>query len=144
MNVKQYLNQLYRLDEFIESNQEELERLKEVAVSIKAMNTDKDVVQESSTSTDAKYVDIIAKIDELERLINEELNRFFTLKMEIRTFINGVKDADERLLLKYKYINFYTWNEIHVKMNMSIRNVHRIHKSALNSLNNLKVGTLCH
>ena len=134
MNVKQYLSQLYRLDEFINSNQQELANLRELAISIKGVNTEKDKVQESSTSTDAKYVDIVAKCDELERLIENELDRFFSLKMEIRAVINAVKNTDERLLLKLRYINFYSWEEISREMNMSLRNLHYIHSSALNNL----------
>ena len=134
MNVKQYLSQLYRLDEFINSNQQELANLRELAISIKGVNTEKDKVQESSTSTDAKYVDIVNKCVELERLIENELDRFFSLKMEIRAVINAVKNTDERLLLKLKYINFYSWEEISREMNMSLRNLHYIHSSALNNL----------
>jgi len=134
MNVKQYLNQLYRLDEFIKSNQEELANLRELAISIKGVNTEKDKVQESSSSTDAKYVDIVNKCVELEKLIEGELDRFFTLKMEIRAVINAVKNTDERLLLKLRYINFYSWEEISREMNMSLRNLHYIHSSALDNL----------
>lgn len=134
MKAKQYLNQLYRLDEFIKSNQEELDALREISTAIKVVNTDKDKVQESNSSSDARYVEVLMKIDELERLIDDELKKFFDLKMEIRTVINSVKNDDERLLLKLRYVNFYSWDKISYEMHMSIRTVHRVHSSALNNV----------
>jgi hypothetical protein len=35
------------------------------------------------------------------------------------------------LLLKYRYLNFMSWNDICYNMNVSMRTVHRIHTMAL-------------
>ena len=135
MNAKQYLKQAYRLNEMIISNQEELSALRESASSIPGIDYSKDKIQSSKSSGDAGFVNIISKIIELENSINADIERMFDLKNEIRSVINDVQDADEKLLLRLRYINFNTWEEICDKLYVSIRTVHRIHAAALANVN---------
>ena len=69
--------------------------------------------------------------DELKNEINAEINRIVSLKLEIRSVINAVQDHDERLLLKYRYLNFMQWDDICEHMQVSMRTAHRIHAAAL-------------
>ena len=131
MNAKQYLKQAYRLNEMISSNQEELSALRESASSIPGIDYSKDKIQSSKSSGDAGFVNVISKIIELEDSINADIERMYDLKNEIRSVINNVQDADEKLLLRLRYINFNTWEEICDKLDVSIRTVHRIHSAAL-------------
>jgi len=48
--------------------------------------------------------------------------------------IDKVKDASEALLLRYRYINGYGWEEISELMNYSPRNIHYLHKKALKAV----------
>lgn len=131
MNAKQYLKQAYRLNEMIKSNQEELSALRESASSIAGIDYSKDKVQSSKSSGDAGFVNVIAKIIELEDSINADIAKCISLKNEIRTVINNVQDADEKLLLRLRYINFKTWDEICDELYVSLRTVHRVHAAAL-------------
>lgn len=131
MNAKQYLKQAYRLNELIKSNQDELNALRESATSISGIDYSKDKVQSSKSSGDAGFVNIVAKIVELEDSINDDIAMCISLKNEIRTVINNVQDADEKILLRLRYINFKTWDEICDELHVSLRTVHRIHSAAL-------------
>ena len=144
MNAQQYLRQAYRLDELIKSNQEELQNLREQAVTIGAIDYAKDKIQ-SSPKADAPFSNTVMKIIELEESIQADIDKLFALKLEIRTAINNMEDADEKLLLRHRYLNFLQWDEICDEMHLSMRSVLRIHMSALqNIVVPLKVGTKWH
>lgn len=57
-------------------------------------------------------------------------------KRAIEKEIDNVKDAGEALLLRYRYIDGYGWEEISELMNYSPRNIHYMHKKALHSVAN--------
>lgn len=143
MNAKTYLRQAYRLNELIYSNEQELDELKELSVNISGIDTSKDKVQTSS-SGDASYTKIIERIDELERVIKNDIEKLLKLKLEIRNTISSVPDNEEKLLLQHRYLNFMNWSDICDSMCVSDRTVHRIHIRALTSVDNiLKVDTVC-
>lgn len=133
MNSKQYLKQAYRLNELIHSNKQELADLRLLSDSISGMDYSKDRVQ-TSTSSDAGFTNIVAKIVELEKAINIDTERMLSLKLEIRESINAVQDNDEKLLLKYRYLNFMSWEDICSYMQVSMRTAHRIHAAALSNV----------
>lgn len=134
MNVKNYLNQCYRLNEIIDSNKNELVNLNNLAISIQSMKFDSDKIKKSNTSNDAKFVEIILKIEELERKIYDDIDKYVSLEDEIRNVIDSVKNNTERTIFRYRYLNFFTWEKIAGKTNLSVRQVHRIHKIALKNL----------
>ena len=130
MTAKQYLKKAYRLNDLIKSNQQELADLRLLSDGVPGIDYSKERVQ-SSPSQDAPFVHIVCKIIELENEINAEINRMVSLKLEIRSVINAVQDHDERLLLKYRYLNFMQWDDICEHMQVSMRTAHRIHAAAL-------------
>ena len=130
MQVKAYLKQAYRLNELIQSDQQELEDLRLLASSVPGIDYSKDKVQ-SSPSGDAGFTNIVMRIVELEAAINKDIDRLLALKLEIRETINAVQDNEERLLLKYRYLNFMSWDDICSMMCISVRTAHRIHSSAI-------------
>lgn len=133
MQTKTYLKQAYRLNELIQSDQQELEDLRLLAGSVPGIDYSKDKVQ-SSPSGDAGFTNIVMKIIELEAAINNDIERLLALKLEIRETINAVQDNEERLLLKYRYLNFMSWEDVCSYMQVSMRTAHRIHKSALENV----------
>lgn len=133
MNAKEYLQQAYRLNELINSNLVELQQLRDFSTSIAPVDVSKERVQGGIDSHD-KIGNIVAKIADLDDVINSDIDKLVDLKQEIRTAINNVEDDDEKLLLRYRYINFYGWDEIRKKLCMSMRTVHRVHSSALQNI----------
>lgn len=133
MQAKEYLEQAYRLNELIESNKSELDELRVLSESVSGIDTSKEP-SGSSCSGDAGFTRIIAKIIDLEKAIKNDIESMLSLKLEIRTTINTVKDNDEKLLLKLRYLNFMTWENICDKMCVSVRTAHRIHADALKNI----------
>ena len=131
--TKRYLKQAYRLNELIQCDQQELAELRVLSRSLSGTDYTKDRVQ-TSPSTDAGYTKIIHKMMVLEDTINTEIENMLSLKLEIRTVINAVQDNEQKLLLKYRYLNFLSWEEICDEMNVSMRTAHRIHVEALSNI----------
>lgn len=130
--MRNYLSKLYRLNNFINSNLEELKRLRELSVSLPAMNYDKERVK-GGTDED-KLQNAVCDIIELEDKIKAEIDEYVRIENEIREVINRQDDVDERLLLRLRYIEFNTFEQIAIKMNYSLRQIWRIHKKALKNV----------
>ncbi len=73
--------------------------------------------------------------DEMVRLC-KKISTLLKEKRAIEKEIDNVNDASESLLLRYRYIDGYGWEEISELMNYSHRNLHYLHKKALSAVAN--------
>jgi len=64
----------------------------------------------------------------------KKVSRILKEKRAIEKEIENVKNASEALLLRYRYIDGYGWEEISEFMNYSPRNLHYMHKKALSAV----------
>lgn len=133
MTAKEYLQQAYRLDELIASDKKELDALRELSTSLSSQDTSRDAVM-SSGSNSASFTKIVDKIADLEAKIKEEIEQYIALKSEIRNVIDAIQDKDEKLCLRYRYIEFLNWEQIAERMNYSLSQTTRIHGRALQSV----------
>lgn len=133
MTAKEYLRQAYRLNELINSDLEELEQLRALSTSISSPNMS-GMPSSGSRNTEPAFAKAIMKIIDLEKKVNDEIDRYVDLKAEIRETINQLSDNEEKVLLRCRYINFCTWDVICEKLSVSMRTVHRIHASALQNV----------
>lgn len=99
MTAKQYLSQAYRLNERINSDLSELDRLRDLATSLSGVNYD-GVRVSKTRSTEAPFEKTICKIIDAERKINAEIDRLVDLKAEISEAISQLANVDEQLLLR--------------------------------------------
>ena len=129
MTAKEYLRQAYRLDHKINSDLEEVAALREMASSVSSPQLSERV--QTSRKGDAPFVRCLEKIIELEDKINKEIDLLVELKKEIRTVITTVDDTDERMVLKYRYVHNYTWEQIGNELHADARTVRRWHGKAL-------------
>lgn len=129
MNAKAYLQRVYRLNELINSDLAELEELRALATSITPGDVSKDKVQGNAQND--KIGNIVAKIVDLNTEINNEIDEYVDFKKEVRTKIMLVPDNTEKLILKYRYLEFLTWEQIAVNLNYTFQWVHVLHKRAL-------------
>lgn len=129
MTVKEYLRQAYRLDQRIDSHVAELEHLRDLSTRIQGANLGERV--SCTRNTEASFTRIVDKIVDMQERINTEIDALVDLKAEMDIAIEQMPDVDERLLLRYRYINNISWDGIAKALNVSSRTVHRIHASAL-------------
>ena len=133
LTAKQYLKQGYKLNELINSYIEELDQLRALSTSISSPSVS-DMPSGGSGNKEPAFVKAIMKIVELEKKINDKINKYVDLKNEISETIEQLSNTEEKVLLRCRYINFYTWETICEKLNVSMRTVHRIHASALQNV----------
>ena len=129
MTAKEYLRQAYRLDQKISSDLEEVASLREMSASVSSPQPTERV--QTSKNTDAPFVRALEKIIDLEEHINKEVELLIELKNEIRVVITTVEDTDERMVLKYRYVHNYTWEQIGNELHADARTVRRWHGKAL-------------
>jgi len=129
MKIKEYLHQAYRLDKRIQSNIEEMEGLREMATSVSSPSWDERV--QTSRCEEAKFVRCVERIMDLERRINAEVDNLIALKEQIRCVINEVSNTDERMVLRYRYVHNFTWEQIGDALDADRTTVYRWHNAAL-------------
>ena len=130
MKAKEYLHQAYRLDKRIQSNIEEMERLRELSTSVSSPSWGERI--QTQRHTDALFVRYLERIEELQIKINDEVDHLVALKAEIRDVINKVTDIDERMVLRYRYVHNFTWEQIGDELNVDKSTIRRWHGNALN------------
>lgn len=133
MTAKQYLRQAYRLNELINTDLAELEQLKALSKSVSSPNLS-GMPSSGTKNTEPAFVRAIEKIIDLEKVIDAEIDRFVDLKREIRNVINQVPDNNQKLVLKLRYIQFLKWESVAIEMDLSLKQVHRIHNEALKNV----------
>lgn len=73
----------------------------------------------------------VGKMIELQNIINKNLNKLYGLKVEIETLINKLPTR-EQYLVRARYLENKTWEQICVDMNYCWKQIHNIHSKALN------------
>ncbi|MCH5186819.1 MAG: DUF1492 domain-containing protein [Oscillospiraceae bacterium] len=131
MTAKEYLSRGRRLDELIDSDVRELQRLRHLAMSI-TPNYEGEPV--SGGEVKSRTEEIVVKICSLEERIQSEIDDYVDVQREIREAIVNVKNPNERLLLRERYIIFRSWEDIAEKMGYSVRSVYTIHGRALRKI----------
>lgn len=129
MTPKEYLKQAYRLDHRINSDLEELEKLRELSTAISAVSFEERV--SGTRPTDPPFVRYIDKIIDMENRINSEIDTFVDLKEQMRTAIDAIPNVDERMVLRYRYVQGMTWEDIAKELIADRSTVIRWHSKAL-------------
>ena len=75
------------------------------------------------------------KVDELERKITQAIDELADIRMEIEAVLGQLDDDTLRELMKYRYIDGLTWEQVAEKMHYSWRHTCRLHGEALAKIN---------
>lgn len=76
----------------------------------------------------------VEKMTEIDAKLNELLCDKVEEKYKIEQAINGIDDDTTRVLLRYRFINGYTMEEVAEKMGYDLRWLYRIYKKAINQI----------
>lgn len=130
MTAKEYLNQARHLDALINCRLREIDYWRDLSSSVSGTRFD-GMPHSPNRPTETPFVRCLEKIDEIRRNVEEKVAYLVRLKEEINTAIDMLENRDEQLVLRYRYLDDCTWEEISRMLNVSLRTVHRIHGSAL-------------
>ena len=78
--------------------------------------------------------DLYVKMIDYSNEINGQIDEYVDIRKDIEAVINTVQDLTLRTLLRYRYIDGLTWEQIAVTMNYCYMQVCRMHGMALNEL----------
>ncbi len=129
MTAKEYLNQARHLDALIHCRLREIDYWRDLSSSVSGSGFEEH--HNPNRPTEAPFVRCLEKIDEIQHSVEEKVAYLICLKEEIDKAIDKLDNRDEQLLLRYRYLDNCTWEEIAAMLNVSIRSVHRIHGMAL-------------
>ena len=126
--AKEYLGKIYHIDSQIESKLQQLDSLKALATSTSITLSD---MPGAATRNVHKKEDIIVKLIDLEREIDDDVDRLVDLKAEAMHAIAQVKNTRYRLLLEKRYLCYENWERIASDLGYSVRNITALHNKAL-------------
>ena len=127
---KAWLLQYRRLDDRIDRLEKEKSRWMERATKMSAPS---DGMPHGSGISDA-VGQAVAKIADLQAEINREIDRLVDLRREIEAAIQTVGDDTMQDLLRYRYIDAMTFEEVAVRMHYSYQWVCILHGRALSDM----------
>jgi hypothetical protein len=99
-----------------------------------------DVRVQNSLKHPDPAADRLAKIIDLENMINENIGYLVDLKKSAMRVIMKMSDTDQQGVLIARYFNGRKWDEIAEDMNYDIRHIYRLHGVALISYEKEKTG----
>ena len=134
MKAKEFLKNIIHIDAMINCKLEQIAELRSRLTSVSCA-TDNERVQTSLKGD--KMTDTIAKIMELEALVNDDIDVLTEYKLQAREMIEKLDSNVEKIVLYKRYFDCKSFEKIAVECNYSWRHVHRIHGNALVNLDKI-------
>ena len=128
MNALEFLQQVYMLEQRIETKLRQISILRSLAESVRSFAGDEPV---SHTRNVTALEDSVIKIVEQEKELNAEIDRLVDLKKEIQDVISEVMDMKLRLVLEKRHLCFESWTQIAAEMGRTERWAQIKHRNAL-------------
>ena len=129
MTAKEYLSQAYRIDQRIDSKLEQIASLRELLTKTSNGLSD---MPGSPNRDRSRVEEYVVKIVDMEKELNDDIDRLVSLKADIMHTIKKVGDSECQMLLEDRYLRFLTWEAIADNMGYTVRNVYILHGKALN------------
>lgn len=134
MTAKEYLKQYLDIEKSIRQKQAEIRHYESVAVSV--AQTCSGVGGNPNGASD-KVGQTVAIVLDLKNDIVAEVKRLADKQREIESNIEKINDSRLEIVLKYKYINGATFEQIADQMGYSRMHICRLHGKALKKLQNV-------
>lgn len=128
MTAQEYLKQVKTRGVSLDNLQRDKENIRQLMFSIGGGMGGERV--QTSRNND-KIGTLYARVDEMERQIDEKLLELIEFKLTVTEKINGLNDARYINLLYMRYVQFRSWDEIAADMEYSTRHILKLHKEAL-------------
>ncbi len=123
--TKEELRQYRYLAKEIELMQKEIDRLRTSLLAAPQI----DGMPKSNYVAD-RTAATVAKIVDIQEILNQKLRQYITLRGEIENCISALP-SELRILMRLRYIEGLRWEAIAVQLNYGWRQVHRKHARAL-------------
>lgn len=132
MTAKEHLQQVYAIQRKIKRLEARREDLRADLYSVKSPSDLPDIRVQTSLTGD-KMLELVARVDELERNIIDEVKTLTEKKQGIIAEIEKVPNEGHKQVLFDRYILCQKWEQIALDRDKGIRWIYRLHGKALNS-----------
>lgn len=123
---KKWLMRYQVLKKEIERNLEEQAQLRAFCTRVTPV-----LLSTPAGSSGKRKDDCWARLADLNTKIEKKISLYAQLRDEIDEAISMLEDEEQQLVLRYRYINGYTWTKTARKIHTSERTAQRIQKIAL-------------
>ena len=131
MTAKEHLQQVYMIQRKINRLEAQREDLRADLYSVKSPSDMPDIRVQTSLTGD-KMLELVARVDEIERGIIDEINALVEKKVSITNEIEKVPNENYKQLLFDRYILCRRWEQIAIDRDKSVRTIFKMHGRALN------------
>ena len=128
MTAKEYLNRIRFISAGLRVKEQELQQLESDLYAIRSVDTSRERID---GGTPVSMADKVARIRDMQIVINKEWDQLLDLRKEARDQIMQLEDGRFRAVLTERYLNNKRWEQIAVDMNYTYRNIIKIHGKAL-------------
>ena len=134
MNAKEYLSQVYTLEQIIKSNVDQIESLNEMATKYTSFLS---FTPGGTNKSNSRMEDTVARIVDMKEELDAEINKLYDLRDEIVAVIKSVENLEYRSILAYRYLCNMKWKSIADRMHYGITWTKKLHERALNVVDRL-------
>lgn len=135
--AQEFLRQVRLYDIHINSLLEEKAQMEALALKVTSSWSSEHV---SGSGNQDKLGDTVSKIVDLERKIDQAVDKFVGKKAEVKAILEQIQNPDHLELLLKVYIHYETLEKVACEMNMTYRNACYIHGRALQTVEALLAG----
>ena len=128
MTAKEYLQQVYHLNEKIESKLEQIAHLQATATKVTTVITG---VPSGGNRLSSRVEDAIINVQQQADFLADEITQLINVRREVAAAIATLENHNERIVLEYRYLCFYSWQQIAHVMRTGVRYVLKVHERAL-------------
>lgn len=128
MDVKEFLKSYREFEQRIDQRLDEHAKLKARAERITSVMTEMPKYHGMSRE------DIIVKKVQLEIDIEDDLKKYKEMRKRVEDVIGTLKNPTWQAVMRYRYINGLTFEDIALSLGNDIRHIYRVHGWALEEL----------
>lgn len=130
MTKKEFLNQYRNAEREIAIKMDEIIRLREMATKVTQVLTPDKV----KGGMENRREESIAKIVDMEKEIGASIDDLKKIREQVERAINAIPNANQRDVLRLRYLNGKTWEQIAVQLEFSYQWVCKLHGRALQNI----------
>ncbi|BED92048.1 MAG: hypothetical protein CfP315_0621 [Candidatus Improbicoccus pseudotrichonymphae] len=126
--VKEFLNQSYKIEKRIDSKLEQIKTLKVLAEKVNSVFSD---MPKNPVMNPHVMEETISKLVDLEAEISDDLKDLVKTKEEAIHFIKSIENKEFQMILELRYLCHKSWENISDNLGYDLRYTFKIHGKAL-------------
>ena len=129
MTEKEFLQQVFIAYKEVDSKLEQIARLQSLAT--RTTTVIRSTPCGNGRALTSRVENAVLSIQGQTEFLADEIKFMLDVRNQVAAEIAKVKNHDERIVLEYRYLAFYSWKEISHAMKIGLRYAYKLHNRAL-------------